>query len=430
MLSDDDARELSEEFAFLVQGGQPRIVQFRDGKIFGTMSIQAFCFLVANRIPGFPGLGKAWISHKLRKTYPRSTFDPGNTDTDTLNYYRGLAITPVLGNCEIGLEFIREVICKGDEKLYRWVLAWLSKLCREPNKKPGTCIVLRGEQGTGKTTFANFLREIFGEAATTLNSPSQLTGKFNADLAQKILVVLDEAPVTKAHANAVKEIITGSTLRCEPKGVDAFDVPNNIWLLICTNERQVITAQGDERRYCVIDVSSARRGDKEYFANIDAWVMAGGLAHLLDYLQNYDGSECDLRTVPQTNALAEQKQLSFDLFDRSLHDMIQSGSINGSAWPRRIGCDDLIDAINAYRFPYERPLSGISIGMRLKSMFENCSKTRDGSGVRKWYWVLPNLEEAKKIFAAKKSIANLFEEAEVLDQSVQPVQTRSMIEKK
>jgi hypothetical protein len=93
-------------------------------------------------------------------------------------------------------------------------------------------------------------------------------------------------------------------------------VRNMLHVLMCSNKDWVIPASAKERRYCVLDVPDTKCGDFAYFAALDQQMENGGLAAMLYDLLNRDISNFEVRDVPQTDALRDQKTLSLDTLKR------------------------------------------------------------------------------------------------------------------
>jgi hypothetical protein len=66
----------------------------------------------------------------------------------------------------------------------------------------------------------------------------------------------------------------------------------------------------DERRFCVLDVDPGHQYDRVYFATLARELETGGRAALLYDLLHHSLADLDLREVPYTEALREQKVLS------------------------------------------------------------------------------------------------------------------------
>ena len=93
----------------------------------------------------------------------------------------------------------------------------------------------------------------------------------------------------------------------EHKGVDPIPMRNLVRLLVTQNEGWVVPAGPQARRFAVFDVGEAARLNAEYFAGIDAEMNAGGREALLGFLQRFDLSSVNLRDIPSTSALSQQK---------------------------------------------------------------------------------------------------------------------------
>jgi hypothetical protein len=336
----------------------------------------------------------------MRRTHEGVTFEPGQQDcSPALNLWSGFAHNPKEGSVEPFLLFLREVICDRDEERYAYLVAWLAQLVQQPGKKPGTALVLRGSQGTGKTTFANMVRRLFGDHAIVLASTSMLVRNFNSHLFAKSLLILEEAAIEKKQANAIKDIITSDQMLYEPKGVDPFVGTNCLHLIICTNERKAFHSQHDERRYALFDVSETRKEDLRYFSELSAWYEHGGAAAILHYLRHYDWTSVDLRVVPRTRGLLEQKIESLDLMDRALYSMLEAGETGTSApWGSPQPRTFFVDAVNEHQRRFEDKVTAEQVGRRLKDRFAELRQVRDSVGTRGRSWVLPPLCQARADF--------------------------------
>jgi hypothetical protein len=75
------------------------------------------------------------------------------------------------------------------------------------------------------------------------------------------------------------------------------------------NDRWIVPASHDERRYAVNQVSKRWRKNKSYFGPLFAEVNGGGAGAMLYDLLQMDLAGWHPREVPQTKALVEQKML-------------------------------------------------------------------------------------------------------------------------
>src|SRR5262249_15964508 len=131
----------------------------------------------------------------------------------------------------------------------------------------------------------------------------------------------------RAHEGCLKTLITEPTLHIEPKGVDAFTVPNCLHIIMASNNDWVVPAGANARRFFVLDVSTKHMQDTDYFAAIEEQMERGGNEALLDILLRRNLSSFNVRKVPQTGALAVQKAFSRRGVDQLIESLAMDGSL-------------------------------------------------------------------------------------------------------
>jgi hypothetical protein len=262
-------------------------------------------------------LAEWWLKNPHRRTYREVIFLPNKDIPGMFNMWRGFTVKPKQGDWSKYEEHIRNNLCKGDEKIYNWVLKWMARCVQKPDTVGQVAIVLRGKRGIGKGVFAHIFGRLFGQHYKHTPQSSHLTGKFNAHLEDCVLCFADEAFYAgdKQGEAVLKAIITEPTLAVERKGID-IDAPtrNFIHLIMSSNQEWTIPAGAAERRFLVLDVSSEHIQDSKYFAALEDQMDAGGYEALLYDLLRVDlaGYEHELRKPPKTAALFGQQMKSMD----------------------------------------------------------------------------------------------------------------------
>lgn len=257
--------------------------------------------------------GAFWIDHPNRRQYETIVFAPGQEVEDAYNLWRGFACDSLPGKGhESFLKHIHMNVCSGNNDHYAYMVGWMARLVQHPDGPGEVALVLRGRRGTGKSFFTKVLGELFGRHFLQVSDSKHLVGSFNAHLRDTVLLFGDEAFFAgdKKHESVLKTLVTEEHLVIEGKGVDAEAAPNYVHLVLASNEDWVVPAGLDERRFFVIEMGETHKQDHAYFKKIREDLDNGGLESLLHFLLTFDLSDFEVRQVPQTSALQEQKIMS------------------------------------------------------------------------------------------------------------------------
>ena len=343
---------------------------------------------------------RVWLEWSGRRDCNAIVMKPKNDHADDeVNLWAGYGVEPKeSGEWYLFLEFLRDVICAGDMNSLKYLISWMADLVQNPEEKKGTAIVLVGGQGIGKSFFAEWFGQLFGQHFMTISSSRHLVGHFNAHLADKLVVFFDEAEGIKNQtAQAfLKEAITGPTRVVEPKGKDPFIVENCTRFIIGSNRMNgVIRASEDERRYCVLEPTDAHKNDTEYFGKIANQLKNGGLERMMYDLKNFEIS-IDLRKVPQTAALFRQKLHSLSQSDKwwlsTLYDDKLDDEFN--LWGEKIPSKHLAQSYMAYAGIDSQRAAEMAISKTMKKLCPNHSriklpKTSDPES-KVWFYSIPS----------------------------------------
>lgn len=326
-VSDSEIARLNKDYGFIVTGGRPAIMYERRDPSDGNVdvefwSVDAFKQYFSNQLiqsgRNQVKLGEYWLSHPDRRTYRGLIFEPGQDRSDYYNLWQGFSFEPDgSGDWSLFHDHLLRNVCQGDEELFRWVFGWFAHIVQNPGEKAGTSLSLRGEQGSGKTIVGKIFGRLIKRHYTLIDQERYLFGNFNSHMASTILLHSDEGfwGGDPRHVGKLKSLVTSDTQRIEQKGRDSLQVNNYLRLLITTNEDWVIPAAFDERRFAVLDVGNGNQQDQEYFVEILRQMENGGYSALLYDLMNFNLKETDVRTLPDTAALAQQKEISMNPVD-------------------------------------------------------------------------------------------------------------------
>lgn len=269
-----------------------------------------------------------WLKHPERRQYSGVVFAPGRDVPGAYNMWRGWAVEPdANASCQLFLAHMRNVICNNDDEVYRWVEGWLADAVQHPDTKPGTAIILRGLEGSGKGLWTQYIGAMYGEHFVHLQQGEHLVGRFNAQLKGCTLCFADEALFAgnRSHGNVLKGLITEPTLMLEMKYVNAFPVANRVRLIMASNEDWVVATGLNARRFLVLEVPMTERENVAYFDALAAEMAAGGPAALMAHLLAVDIAGIDLRNTPKTAALMEQKHLTMTPVQKWWYERLLNG---------------------------------------------------------------------------------------------------------
>jgi len=412
-------------------------------KALDRMTVADFQNWLANcRVPvaddrgGAKGLpiAKAWMEHPDRRQYEGIVLAPKGEVPGYYNLWRGFSVAPDSrpgwrARCKLIRAHILWVICNGNRRAYRYLLYWMAFAVQHPDKPAEVAVVLQGGRGTGKGTFADIFQRLFGEHFLQISQAQHLTGNFNAHLRACIVLFVDEAfwAGDKRGEGVLKSLITERTLAIERKGFDVENVPNMLHIVMASNNDWIVPAGADERRFFVLEVSDRYQQNHKYFDALRREMNDGGLAALLHLLERIDLTRVNLRAVPDTGALREQKIRSFDPFTKWWFERLRAGDFERpglaepwglipvgrlDVWTDPVPTQDVLrDYQQSARVLGERySLSATEFGIQLqrfipKYWHPKLRQRHASAGMRGYFYHLPPLQDCRAEFEAVVGLA-------------------------
>lgn len=154
------------------------------------------------------------------------------------------------GDIEPVLKHLRSVMRESDLELLRSYAKFLKVSKDKPTSFP---ILYSDKRGVGKGWFAKMMFRYIGASNSTNATAKQFVSNFNAQLANKRLVVVNEFKVTgqaakDAAMNSLKVFFGDEMLTVEPKGVDSYPVENLAGMIITANQLEDVPTDGLEDR--------------------------------------------------------------------------------------------------------------------------------------------------------------------------------------
>ena len=362
--------------------------------------------------PRLVPLGKWWLQHRSRRQFEEVIFSPEKDVEGCYNMWRGYAYEGKPGNAhELFLDHVRKNVCGGDEGIFDYVVGWMASAVQKPGRPGETAIVLRGEQGVGKGFLARTFGQLFGRHFLHVSNAEHLTGNFNVHLRDCVVLFADEAFYAgdKRHASTLKTLVTERSIMITPKGIDSEMKANCLHLIMASNEDWVVPAGPMERRFCVLDVGKEHIQDSAYFGEIADKMNDGGYESLLHFLLTYDLSGFEVRNLPKTNALREQKVHSLNPMEGWWYHKLEEGKllVQHEGWRQTVLCEEIIQDYAEYCRMYNiqakrgtptalgRFLKDKACPRMLKRQGNETVMIGDRSVHRPYYYTFPPLDELR-----------------------------------
>jgi len=417
--------EINDDYALVLMGSRAVVVKEQPGgpveDRVRILSIEAFDHWFSNKFTELVGAdgkikrttwARAWRGDRGRRQFSGMEFFP-NPDgaasaSGYLNLWRGFSVQPSAeGSWSIFRDHLFNQVCQGDQALFEWVFGWFAHIVQRPRERIGTALVLRGRMGTGKTKVGEVIGSVIAAHYFQVDDPRYITGNFNAHMASCLLLQAEEAVwAGDKHAEGrLKGLITSESQMIESKGIDPIRIRNYVRLMMTSNEDWVVPAGMDERRFCVLDIHPRCAQNHGYFQEMDEELERGGRARVLYDLLRFDLSKVNLRQIPKTNALLEQKMRSLDPLDSWWLTRLMEGlPTRGSAdWQESIPVDALYNDYlkTAEEIGAGRRRDRSTFGLRLPKLVPGLRKTRprvEGEARRPWRYELPALADCRAGF--------------------------------
>ena len=414
--------ELNKKYCVVRIGGKTRVMRWK--KEFGRLvpeydSFEDFRNFYMNRsmkvgkriIP----LGKWWLEHPDRRQYDGVVYRPDVQDEvvdGCLNLWTGFAIEPKQGDWSLMQQHIKEVIADGDEKIDTYFRKWGAWTVQHPGVPAETALVMIEKKGAGKGLFGRTMSKFFGQQSFHISNTEHLVGKHNFHLQHCSLLFADEAywPGDRSAEGVINRLITEDTLTIEPKFVGAFQVQNCLHIIIASNEKWVVPAGLDERRYVASKVNEKYKQNEKWFTPLYKQLDNGGREAMLYDLLNMDLGDWHPRRIIQTAALQDQKLLSLDAKMRWWVDILNNrqlvyGGETANVCPKDALYDHYVAYVKKSGGRYTD--SNVSLGMFLHDVAgPNLKNLRDrpynavdryGTIKRKgWVYAFPPLKDCRE----------------------------------
>lgn len=346
--------------------------------------------------------GAYWLRWAHRTNYEGIDLVPGAEHIlagNILNLWQGFAIEPRQGQWPLMRRHIARVLARGDLTSMEYILRWSAWKVQHPGERAEVALVFKGAKGSGKGTYANALRRVFGQHGLQIWNSKHLVGAFNGHLRNCLLLYADEAfwAGDKHGESVLKGMLTEPSLMIEQKGVDAAPWKNRLGVIMSANADWVVPASHDERRYAVFEVddryapTNGKEQSDSYFKALYREMAGGGLDAMLWDLQNMELGDWHPRRLPETEALQFQKLRSLAPLLEWYEGLLSDGMLHGAKKDSSAVAAGVLLNMAREAAPRLRDVSAAALGRMLADMGLEKIHTPHGSA-----WKFGPLQERRQ----------------------------------
>lgn len=165
---------------------------------------------------------------------------------------------------------------------YEFGLDYVQMLYLYPRQMLPILVLVSKARETGKTTFLNFMKAVFGSNMAFVTNET-LRSRFNGERASRLIVACDEAFLNKKEdSERLKALSTAETTYIEFKGKDRYEVDNYAKIILCSNNVcDPVYIDAEERRYWVREVPTLKDKQPEMLVAMKKEIPA-----FLDFLRH------------------------------------------------------------------------------------------------------------------------------------------------
>lgn len=237
-------------------------------------------------------VARVWLTHPHAQRFNKAIFKPGDSDVvaddaghTCLNLWTGWDERP--GDVAPFLELSDYLFQRMEASDRDLLVKLFAYKFQNPAEKVPLAAVLIGQQGCGKSLWAQCIREAAGPYGSPIPS-SALHSDFSEWQERSLIVTIDEAEEEDMQKgrDVLKSMISEKRRSMNAKYRSARPVETFYQIIITSNNHAAGAFTGDDRRMIVVECPLKR--EPEFYDRIGAWRRAGGPVALANWLLNLD----------------------------------------------------------------------------------------------------------------------------------------------
>lgn len=174
-------------------------------------------------------------------------------------------------------------LCDYDTELHTWVLRWLAYPLRNPGAKMATCLLVNGDQGTGKSLFFDdVMSGVYGATCRTV-APHRLEPNALPLWTRDARFVVVDGRYSNETMGHLKHLVTDSAIYTVAASKRSAELqPNHMNFVFCTGEVDFLPVEVANRRFVVIEAPPPQH--RRFYEAAHYEIDNGGVEVFREYL--------------------------------------------------------------------------------------------------------------------------------------------------
>lgn len=359
--------EIMKPAAFKAVYGGHEFLMSADGR---KPTMNAFEAFTENRMSKFPKVRRTRFKPQLPFGVPLDESGAVITErvlyADGVNVHMPTVIPTVRGDVAPFLDLLAKMLPVTQDR--EILLAWMASCVQNQGKKFLWSPVLQGTKGNGKSFIGEVLYYCMGERYSWKAKANKIDARFNSYLRNRTFIFVEEMHMFAKYEmlETLKDYITGTRQEIEGKGTDVMmDADYCANWFFCTNHRDAVIKERDDRRFSVFFTAQQSREDMvrdgmltgDYFPRLWDWARKGGFAAMRAWLLDYaipadldPAGRCFL--APDTSSTAEAIETSYGAAEQYIMEAVASDTVGfRGGWISTWAASKLLKDVGIKRTP-------------------------------------------------------------------------------
>ena len=266
--------------------GETKFIYYSKGDFKDSVATYNYEIEDGKEIPFF----NSWLKDAARRSYKTIKWIPSLEDkdnqTDNYNTFKGfngkLVSVPEKDKFETinddwdgksvdtFIHHLNHLVNKEADGL-TYLKNYIADMFQNPTILPEVAILFKSKQGSGKDLMISILSDILGSGLVHKDAKMEnITGTFNDDLQNKLIIQLNEVCGTDGNFNReiLKDLITTEQFNINPKYGKKLKCNNYSRIIAASNNDTPLHIPQDDRRYVVFKCGDPK--EKQYYDTLGA----------------------------------------------------------------------------------------------------------------------------------------------------------------